>query len=184
MITNHDRSGWFGASDTQMIMGSWNTKTFARWWLEKLGVIQNIYTNTYMMAGTHFEHRILDQIGTTKRDRQIKKRTLRLRVNLDGETHTTIREVKTHLNPKFTITKGYWGQAQVQMYAAQKALEIVAYQLEADDYNNFYREIDPARLSIHPIAYDSRFIKEDYLPRIIYLCACLKRRKTPRTEEL
>ena len=37
MIHNHDRSGWFGASDTSTIMGNWATETFRKWWLEKLG---------------------------------------------------------------------------------------------------------------------------------------------------
>lgn len=35
MISNHDRSGWIGASDTAMVMGNWDTETFRRWWATK-----------------------------------------------------------------------------------------------------------------------------------------------------
>lgn len=38
MIHNHDRSKWFGASDTSTIMGRWDTKTFERFWRVKLGI--------------------------------------------------------------------------------------------------------------------------------------------------
>jgi hypothetical protein len=41
MIKNQDRSKWFGASDTSMIMGNWQTKTFNDWWMVKLGITTN-----------------------------------------------------------------------------------------------------------------------------------------------
>ncbi len=56
MISNHDRSGWFGASDTATIMGNYNTATFKKWWLEKMGIRQSTFTNKAMKAGTHYEH--------------------------------------------------------------------------------------------------------------------------------
>ena len=36
VISEQDRSGWFGASDTSYIMGNWNTKTFKNWWAKKI----------------------------------------------------------------------------------------------------------------------------------------------------
>lgn len=48
MIRNHDRSGWFGASDTATIMGNWNTDTFRRWWLVKLGVRKDRFVTPSM----------------------------------------------------------------------------------------------------------------------------------------
>ena len=101
MIKDHDRSGWFGASDTSTIMGNWNTKTFEQWWLVKLGLRVNNYTNVKMQTGSALEHRILDHLGITKRDRQIKIRPLRLRVNLDGEDRRLVHEVKTHGAERF-----------------------------------------------------------------------------------
>jgi len=44
MITNKDRSGWFGASDTSTIVGNYKTKTFKKWWLVKLGLSENDYS--------------------------------------------------------------------------------------------------------------------------------------------
>lgn len=183
MIKNNDRSGWFGASDTNIIMSNWNTKTFAKWWLEKLGIIQNTYKNNYMLAGTYFEHSILDFIGVTRKDRQIKNKQFRLRVNLDGETKTTIKEVKTYASDHFKVSLAYWRQAQIQMFISGKKLDIVAYKLEPEDYKNFYRAIDKERLSFHPIEYDQMFVAHDYLPRVKYLATCMKKGKTPKIEE-
>ena len=85
MISNQDRSKWFGASDTQYIVGNWNTASWRKWWLVKLGFSKNNFQNIYTLAGTHYEHKILDSLGSPlKKDKQIKIRSLRLRVNYDG----------------------------------------------------------------------------------------------------
>lgn len=184
MIQNHDRSGWFGASDTAKIMGPWQSKTFWRWWGEKLGLWQTHFASLPMLAGTYYEHAVLQSIGITRMDRQIRIRPLRLRVNLDGEDRHAIVEVKTHSKPRFVVTRPYWMQCQMQMFAAQKPCKIAAYRLLEEDYKNFFNAIDPARLTFHPIAYDKEFIQNQYLPRITYLAWCLKRGKTPHEADL
>jgi hypothetical protein len=182
MIRNHDRSGWFGASDTRFIMGNWNTQTFAYWWLEKLGLRKNTFTTLAMQTGSAFEHRILDALGVKKRDRQIKRRRYRLRVNLDGED-AIIHEVKTYGGESFRISASYRMQAQVEMFAAKKPLTIQAYRLMDDDYRNFFNAIDENRLSAHPIEYDPEWIKNAYLPRLVYLAKCLRKKRFPSIEE-
>lgn len=179
MIHNHDRSGWFGASDTARVMGNFNTATFARWWAQKLGILHDDFTTPAMCAGTAYEHRILEAIGIKKTDRQIKILALRLRVNLDGEDKTTVHEVKTHGKAAFIVTKAYWQQCQVEMYVTGKLCIIDAYHLLPDDYENFFNPIDKARLSEHPILYDSKWIHEEYLPRLRYLARCLRRKEFP-----
>lgn len=185
MIKSHDRSGWIGASDTAMVMGNWKTKTFEKWWRVKLGITQDGFSSRAMAAGTNYEHKILDAIGVKKRDRQIKVWRLRLRVNLDGEIPERIKEVKTHGFERFKVSKAYWQQAQVEMYATgrkmrrRKDLDIVAYRMEEDDYDNFFREIDPNRLSEHPIPYDKDWIEQEYLPRLRYLARCLRKKVWP-----
>ena len=174
MIKSSDRSGWFGASDTAIIMGNWKTKTFARWWAEKLGLIKNTYTSTAMITGTMYEPRILDHLGIEKRDRQIKLRSLRLRVNLDGEDLDAIVEVKT-TGGEYRVSKAHWQQVQVQMYASGKKARIVAYKLDPDDYKNYFNPIDPMRLASHEIEYDREWLESKFLPRLRYLSACLKR---------
>ena len=52
MIKNQDRSGWFGASDACHMMGSFQTRTFARFWLEKQGLRQNQIRTPQMLAVT------------------------------------------------------------------------------------------------------------------------------------
>lgn len=176
MISNHDRSGYIGASDTQYVMGNWNTKTFAKWWQVKLGLRKNSYTNDAMMAGTAYEHKILDslKIAGLEKDKQII--IGRLRVNLDGNTNTKIYEVKTHNADKiFKVSANYRMQVNVEMYASKiYEAEIVAYALLSEDYNNYFRDIDSDRLSHHPIIYDKEFIQR-YEPRMLYLSECLEK---------
>lgn len=183
MIHDQDRSGWIGASDTAMVMGNWNTKSFARWWRIKLGISHDHFTTTAMQAGTYYEHKILQHIGVSKMDRQIRIRRLRLRVNLDGETQGTVKEVKTY-GGKFKVSKAYWQQAQTEMFAAQKKLDIVAYRLTEDDYLNFFNPIDPERVSVYPVEYDQLWVRDEYLPRLKYLAWCLKRGVWPNAADL
>ena len=182
MISSQDRSGWFGASDTATIMGNWDTKTFARFWLEKQGLVQGGYVSHAMVAGTHYEHRILDSLGIKRRDRQIKIRRYRLRVNLDGESGI-IHEVKTY-GREFRVSKAYWQQAQVEMFVAKKPLEIVAYKLLPEDYENFFNDVDLNRITKYPIEYDPSWIESEYLPRLRYLARCLRLRKIPSQGEI
>lgn len=175
MIASQDRSGWFGASDTARIMGSWKTKTFADWWLVKLGVKENNFTSVAMQTGTFKEHQILDFLKIRDRDRQIKKPRLRLRANLDGETAKMVHEVKTYHKDEFKVSTAYWQQAQVEMYATGKKCRIVAYRVTDEDYKNYFLPIDPERLSFHPIEYDEAWVKEKYLPRLRYLADCLRK---------
>lgn len=184
MIKNQDRSGWFGASDTHFIMGNWNTKTFYKWWAVKCGIIDNNFTTKAMQAGTHYEHRILDalNIPNLKKDKQIRKKRYLLRVNLDGNTRTTIHEVKTY-GGEFRLSKAYCQQVQVQMWAVRKRKAFIdSYQLTDDDYVNFFNPIDENRLHSHQIEYDEGFIKS-YLPRLKYLAKCLRKGKVPNEAE-
>lgn len=180
MITDHDRSWWFGASDVSFIMGNYGTATFKKWWLEKLGLRTNRFTTKAMNAGTNYEHKILDSILVYKKDRQIQIPELRLRVNLDGETENKIHEVKTYSSDVFKLTNAYKNQVRVQMYASGiKNAEIVAYQLTEADYKNYFNNIDPTRLSFHQIAYDEDFVKL-FVGRLKYLCECLEKGAMPK----
>ena len=172
MIKSKDRSGYIGASDTKYVMSRWNTKTFKKWWMAKLGITTNDFTNKYMMAGTNWEHRILEFIQSEHTDEQVIKG--RLRVNIDGRTGNKIQEVKAfNLEKGFKVSKIYYEQCQVEMYAFDtKECEIVAYGLEEKDYKNYLRDIDKDRLFFYPIPYDEKFI-ERYLPRLNILEQCL-----------
>lgn len=176
MIQNQDRSMYIGASDTSMVVGNWKTKTFENWWLEKIGLRKNNFTTEAMQAGTNYEHKILNalEIEGLKKDKQIIKD--RLRVNLDGDTSTCIYEVKTYNKDKeFKVSKQYWRQAQVEMYASEiHKLFIVAYSLEEKDYKNFFNEVDKDRIQLIEIEYDEKFIQEEYLPKLEILSKCLK----------
>lgn len=175
MIQSQDRSGYIGASDTSMVVGNWKTKTFEKWWLQKLGLHQNHFTNEAMMAGTNYEHKILDalDIKNLEKDKQII--IGRLRVNLDGNTEDHIYEVKTHnIQKPFIVSIGYWRQAQVEMYATDiRLLDIVEYSLTDKDYKNYLNPIDKSRIAFYPIEYDENFIQNEYLPKLKILEECL-----------
>lgn len=180
MIKSHDRSGWFGASDTSHITGNWGTRSFFRWWAVKCGIITDNFTTRAMMAGTHYEHKILEAVVPgCRRDRQVKLRRLRLRVNLDGDKNRAIFEVKTHKND-FRLTKAYVQQVQVQMFATGlREAYIIAYRVTEAEYENYFLPIEIGRISIHKIEYDEEFIRKTYLPRLIYLRDCLRKGALP-----
>ena len=188
MITDHNRAGYIGASDVQYVIGNWKTKTWEKWWMQKLGINQDHFDNMYTKAGTNWEHRILDSLHlpNLEKDRQFIIEDLRLRVNLDGNTPGRIKEVKTYkLNgvsgdiSRFKASEcpaRYWKQVQVQMFGSKIfGADVVAYALEEADYINFLREIDPQRLKEIPVAYDFNWVNTVYLPKHMVLCDCLKR---------
>ena len=188
MISSHDRSGYIGASDVQYVIGNWKTKTWERWWMQKLGINTDHFDNKYTIAGTNWEHRILDslQYPNLEKDRQFIIEDLRLRVNLDGNIPYRIKEVKTYKLDGVSgdinrlkasqCHKRYWNQVQVQMFGSKIfGADIVAYGLEEADYDNFLREIDPERRKEIPVEYDPKWVETVYLPNHIILADCLKR---------
>ena len=182
MIDSKDRSGYFGASDTDKIIGNWKTATFEKWWMQKIGINRDHFDNRYTSAGTHYEHRILESLGIPMElDKQIILEDLRLRVNLDGNTEDTILECKTYKFDKgFKMPKKYINQVQVQMFASGlRKAEIVVYGLKDEDYDNYFNPIDPGRRDEIVIPYDERWINEVYLPKLTYLAECLKEGRFP-----
>lgn len=165
-----------------MVVGNWTTKTFEKWWLEKLGLYKNELKTEAMQTGTNYEHKILEalDINNLEMDKQIIVN--RLRVNLDGNTDTCIYEVKTYKTGKeFKVSKQYWRQAQVEMYASNiHELYIVAYELMENDYKNFFNKIDRKRIKFFKVEYDERFIVEEYLPKLNILSNCLEKGGFPQ----
>ena len=182
MIASKDRSGWFGGSDVDKIVGNWNTKTWMDWWLVKMGVARNNIETVAMNAGTHKEGQILDFVSPfIEKDKQILIPDLLLRVNIDGNIGKHIIEVKTHSAEKvFKPSKKYIQQVMVQMYAmGSLEADIVSYALTDEDYKNYFLPIDPDRLKYHPITYDEKWIEAVFLPKLTYLAECLKEGRLP-----
>lgn len=187
MIKNHDRSGWFGASDTSIIMGNWNTKTFQKWWLVKMGIIQDHFTNVYMDTGNLMEIPIIHAIESIE-NRKIKLGNhpiyiprYRIRANYDGLSDTLI-EIKTTKNMFDKIPKNYRQQCQVLMFSTRrKVADLYAYKLTEHDYKSpYYPIIDASRLKKFEINYDEGFIKNEYIPRVVILAKALRRREFPK----
>jgi hypothetical protein len=187
MIANKDRSGYIGASDTKYVVGNWKTKTFEKWWLKKLGIDTSHIENKYTLAGSNYEHKIIDALGirNIEKDKQIIKG--RLRVNLDANTKEKIYEIKTYQYEKgFSLEKhkDYLEQVEVQMYASNiHKAEIDAYGLLPEDYNNYFHDIDLDRLIRLEVEYDEEWINNIYLPKLKYLEKCLEDGKFPTEED-
>ena len=187
MISSKDRSGYFGASDTDKLLSSYASKTFTKWWLQKLGISRDNFKNKYTDAGTYYEHRILESLEIPiELDKQIIIEDLKLRVNLDGNDDSTIYECKTYLlDNGYNVPKKHVNQVQVQMFATgYRNAEIVAYGLMPDEYDNYFREIDKSRLQRIKIPYDENWINTVYLPKLIYLADCLKQGRFPKEKEV
>ncbi len=183
MIQNQNRSYYIGCSDTSAVVGNWNTKTFEKWWLEKLGLHKNTFKSDSMLAGTNYEHKILEslEMSELEMDKQIIIEELRLRANLDGNTNTCIYEVKTYnISKEFKVSKQYWRQAQAEMFASQiYKLKIVSYGLNENDYKNYFNKIDKDRINFTDVEYDKDFIETEYLPKLKILAECLKKGRFP-----
>lgn len=192
MITNNDRRFWFGASDTAMIMGNWETETFKNWWLVKLGIDLNTGVRTWAMdCGNLMEIPIIRFIEKQENLKiKIGKHPyynplLRLRVNYDGLRKHEVIEIKTTSKGFKRVPKNYWQQCQVLMYRKKKdRCALYEYIMEDTDYlNPYFPEIDKTRLKRHEIQFDKQFIYNEYLPRLKYLASCLKGKKFPKEQD-
>jgi hypothetical protein len=183
MIASQDRSYYIGGSDVEKVIGNWKTKTWLKWWMQKLGIDNSHFNNVYTLAGTHFEHRILESLGIPLEfDRQFINEELRLRVNLDANENDTNYECKTTKEDinLFVPPKKYINQTQVQMLGSGfRKTKLVVYQLEEEDYNNFFRPIDPKRRRVFDISYDEKWVQGIYLPPHLILRDCLVRGVLP-----
>ena len=179
MITDHDRSGYIGASDVQFVIGNWKTKTWEKFWMQKLGLNRDHFDNEYTKAGTNWEHKILDSlhIPGLQKDAQFIIEDLRLRVNLDGNTPGRIYECKTYKAEKgWKLPAKYVNQVQVQMYGSRIfGADIVSYGLLPEDYQNYLRSVDPGRRRVEPVEYDPKWIETVYLPKHRILAEALKK---------
>ena len=191
MITNNDRRYWFGASDTSMIMGNWETETFKNWWLMKLGIDLEPGVKTWaMVCGNAMEIPIIRLIEKLENKKiKIGKRPyynlfLHLRVNYDGLRRYEVIEIKTTSKGFNKVPKNYWQQCQVLMYRKNKQrCALYEYKMEEIDYlNPYFPNLTKNRLKRHEIQYDKQFIEQEYLPRLRYLARCLRKKKFPTRE--
>lgn len=191
MIKNQDRSKWFGASDTDMVVGNWDTESFKEWWSIKLGYKKSGYRSWVMDCGNIMEIPIIRFIEKREKKKiSIGKHPyyvfgLRLRVNYDGLRRNEVIEIKTTEEHWKNVPKKYWRQCQVLMFRKKKRMtSLYAYKMETEDYYSpYFPVIDEKRLKRYEIHYDDSFIENEYKPRLKYLASCLKQKKFPSNKE-
>ena len=191
MIKNQNRAYWFGASDTSMIMGNWDTQSFLDWWFVKLGFYSNNRKSWKMDCGNILEIPIIREIERQECYRiRIGRHpyyiwSLRLRCNYDGLTKDYVIEIKTTGKMFLKVPKNYWQQCQVLMFRKRRKKAILyAYQMIDDDYANpYFPNIDYRRIKSFVIDYDKEFIEQEYKPRLKYLARCLREKKVPSKTE-
>ena len=103
---------------------------------------------------------------------------------MEDDVWSELYEIKTHnIEKEFKVSKQYWRQAQVEMYAYNtRNLYIVSYALKEKDYKNYFSEIDLDRVEFHKVEYDEDFINNEYIPKLKILMECLKKGTFPRKE--
>lgn len=190
MITNQDRSKWFGASETSIIVGNWNTQTFHDWWTIKCGYKLPKYTSWAMQLGNILEIPIIKKLEQCENRRirlgrrPVYRRRLRLRANYDGITDGFVVEIKTSKHGFDKVPKNYWQQCQVLMFATKRYdADLYCYTLIDEEYDcPYFAEIDGKRIRYFRIKYDVDFINNDYLPKLKYLAYCLRKGIYPTLE--
>lgn len=188
MIRDQDRRVWIGASDSSYVVGNWTTESFLRWWESKIGMAfaARKWGNKYTNAGTYYEHAILDTIPGITKDEVVEIPELNLRVNYDGTWYgdqgCTIYEVKTYTDTKdFKVSKAYWRQAQVEMFAKNTTrLYILAYPMSEEHYKDYFLPIDKAKRQMIRVEYDPEWIAMEYLPKLKYVSDCIKAGRLPQ----
>ncbi len=183
-----DRTGTIGASDTHFVMMNWKTKTFQKWWAEKLGEIESDFSgNLYTICGTLLEEHVLKEVEKIKKVEIQKPEAIKkgvLVVHLDGFSGA-IWEVKCQKFEKVffePLEKRYWQQIQVQMYAAEvKEAYAVRYAMMDYEYDFNYclsPKIDQSRIVIEKVEYDEKFIKK-YCEKLEVLAKCISEGSYP-----
>ena len=169
MITDTDRSYWFGASDSYKVMGNQSTESWQKWWRVKQGLeTPDFQGNEYTLAGEMYEHPILEAFDSSiNKDRQLFLEDLRLRVNYDGDKDGIIYEVKTHkIEKQFEITPYIYAQCQTEIYVWKqsnvspfKNLYVLSYGLSAGE-RRLLTPVDADRIKVHKIKYDKSHITQ------------------------
>ena len=188
MIKNKDRSHWFGASDTSMVVGNWNSDSFTTWWMTKLGFYKTGYASRAMDCGNILETQIIRKVEEITGEKiKIGKRPfytlfLRVRVNYDGYKKGSVVEIKTTKKMFKKVPINYWRQCQVLMWRKKvKRCELWAYEMQKEDYKYPYFDIiDKQRLKCFIIEYDEDFIKKEYLPCVRILKTYLCKKELPK----
>lgn len=194
--STNSRVGIIGASDTRYVMMNFETATFKKWWLEKIGLAERKdISNIYMDTGTMLEKPVIDAYCKKKGIKLnygdepfISKEYERLVVNLDAYNETKNVEVKCvaynkAFNWQFKLDRNYYQQVQVQMLASGLRKTIVlAYGLLTDDYdfsNLVNPKIDEDRLFEIEVEYDNEWLEMQYIPKLKYLIYCFENNKIP-----
>lgn len=187
MITDKDRSGYFGGSEASRVVGKWTSDTFKNWWMVKLGFYKGEgFETKAMRMGNWYEHAILEAWDSgISQDEQIILEDIKLRVNYDGINGTHIYEVKT--SQDFKLTAAYKAQAQVEMYALRQrsgdaSLSFLVYPIGEQEKLNYFTPIDREKITEIPIEYDEEFIKE-FLENLKILNKCLAEGRMPHEDE-
>lgn len=196
MITNLDRSYYFGASDTRFVVSNnWKSLSWQNWWKVKKGEMTNELYSLPMKVGDLYELPIIRKYESfidkkLELNKQYVIEDLRLRVNLDANSEDTDYEIKTYKIDKtfrkWNPPKHYIEQVRVQMYASKLLnAKIVAYQVGQDEYEASecdpptILEIDPLRIKVINVEQDEQWLKDIYLPRLKHLSMCLKENEEP-----
>ena len=169
MVTKN-RGLYIGGSEANMIYMGYHTKTFKKWWTQKLlGVHLPSHSNRNMSVGTILEHEILDLyefINQVKGERGLSKIKGIARGNTDYIIDGKVVDVKATKSAydwflSGTVPIAYRRQLihYCYVFGLSKA-SILAYQVDDDLLVNPFQELDEKKLFEIEVEITSDKLKE------------------------
>lgn len=156
ITTTTDRHLYIGGSEANNIYANYNTKTFKKWWSQKLsGFYDESYRNLAMDVGTILEHDIVDlyeAIYQVKGVRDKSKTKGIARANTDYIQGDAVKDVKATTKAfewylKDTVPINYRRQLLHYCYVFDlDQASIIAYQVDDDVLDDPFAELVPAKL--------------------------------------
>lgn len=181
ITTTSDRWRYVGGSEANMIYMNYNTKTFKKWWSNKLaGLPEREFNNKRMSVGTILEHDIIDlyeQKNNVVGIREASKVKGIARANTDYILGDKVSDVKAtekafewFLNERVPIN--YKRQLIHYMYVFElNKASIIAYQVDDELLNEPFQELNENKLFEIPVKITEKDITE-HKKRLDYLEHC------------
>ncbi len=198
--SNESRAGYIGGSDMGMVYGSYETKTFKDWWLQKkTGLKISQFQNIYTICGNIVEDYILNEVGVDypSRHKKVTKLGTIAGVNTDALEEVGVdnkliilHEAKTMKSEKvdkiifgYAIPANYRRQVYHGMWCADADKGFIhILPMEENDYENPFA-VNTEMVVTRELSL-SDFDTDEHEIRIGYLTYCMEEGVDPSNDGL
>ncbi len=181
ITTTNDRHKFIGGSEANMIYLNYKSKTFVKWWSEKLaGVPSEPYNNLSMSVGTILEHDVVDLYESVHgvkgiRDKQEIKGIARANTDyiISGkvsDVKVTTKAFEWYLKDKVPLNYKRQLIHYLHVFDYDQA-SIIAYQVDDGVMENPFGELSQGRLYEIEVPISAKEI-EEHKKKLEYLSFC------------